>query len=639
MTPQTTPQNPVGPGVSQVELLQCLPTLPSEMRSRALSSLLASDQADIRRRALAIATAVLDEDEIEAYLRNDADAVLRNGALEALKLRGRRGTRLTLRLLRDEDPDMVLQAVLSLTHGRDPACLEELRTVLHHEDPNIVQAAVIAIGQIGDQRYEPDILPLLNAESWIQMAAIQALGDLGTTTSLDHLEPLIDDPAVGPMAAEAMARIGGEDAFRRLGQRWLVQGRDNPDLVPITLLAYVAEALDAPPPRVPGLRRALENLLDHDDVVEACSAAHILLCLGPGPGDLRSVGVLARHRNHSHELPRCLMHRFDLAPVLLLLPGAARSWGFTLAAQAPDAVAFTDLKIALEEPPEDAALEATATALAGADDPRLGAVIARLFAHTGSHRRHLLAPAIHRHATAVREALPELRELDPGARVALAALLEEPTDHIVSMILELPPVSLPEVLEVLDDRPDVVADLPWQHWLDQDPSTTSALLATALERCRVPEIDTLVERALELKPDTSLIRATATLDETVATRLLASLLDHPSQMVRVLALDTLGNVGGSAARSLLRHRARFGDPGDAQVALRALARNPDQRDLELFAERSTDCNPAVRLVCAEALARRPDRTRLAALVTLAGDVDERVAARAASGLATLGDTR
>src|SRR5262249_5586366 len=106
--------------------------------------------------------------------------------LEVFKLRGSRSFAVALRLLKDGDPDVVLQSVLILDHLRDPRALEPLRGALSHSDPNVVQAAILAIGRLGNARSIPDLLPFLDADPWLQTAAVQALGDLRSPLAGRH---------------------------------------------------------------------------------------------------------------------------------------------------------------------------------------------------------------------------------------------------------------------------------------------------------------------------------------------------------------------------------------------------------------------------------------------------------------------
>src|SRR4051812_17520847 len=125
-----------------MELLDQLPTLSLEGRATAIERLARNSSPGIRERALRAGAAVFTDDQLTAYLRSDSDAVLRNLGLEVFKLRGGRSFAVALRLLKDGDPDVVLQAVLILDHVRDPRALEPLRGALTHPDPNVVQAAI-----------------------------------------------------------------------------------------------------------------------------------------------------------------------------------------------------------------------------------------------------------------------------------------------------------------------------------------------------------------------------------------------------------------------------------------------------------------------------------------------------------------
>ena len=147
-----------------MELLERLPGLPLESRIESIERLVRNPSPGIRERALRLGAAVLSDDQLTQYLRNDPDAVLRNAGLEIFKLRGSRSFPLAVKLLRDPDPDVALQAVLILDHLRDPRALPPLRALLDHPDPNIVQAVILAIGKLGDARSVPDLLQFLTAD-------------------------------------------------------------------------------------------------------------------------------------------------------------------------------------------------------------------------------------------------------------------------------------------------------------------------------------------------------------------------------------------------------------------------------------------------------------------------------------------
>ena len=221
MSNSPTPAEAAPSWEESMRLLDRLPALAMDERAEAIKLLLRNPSPGVRERALRVGATVLPQETLVDYLGDGADAVLRNAGLEILKLRGARSFSLAIDLLREGDPDLVLQAVLLLDHIRDPRALEPLRAVLGHADGNVAQAAIVAIGHLGDARAISDLLPFLEADIWLRMAAVQALGDLRSEQAVGALTPLLTDLMIGPLAAEALARIGGVEAFHALGEHWL----------------------------------------------------------------------------------------------------------------------------------------------------------------------------------------------------------------------------------------------------------------------------------------------------------------------------------------------------------------------------------------------------------------------------------
>jgi HEAT repeat protein len=56
----------------------------------------------------------------------------------------------TLSLLNHDNPDIVLAAVQTLYNLRDIRALEPLRSLLSHADIEVVHAAILAVGHLGD---------------------------------------------------------------------------------------------------------------------------------------------------------------------------------------------------------------------------------------------------------------------------------------------------------------------------------------------------------------------------------------------------------------------------------------------------------------------------------------------------------
>ena len=358
--------------------------------------------------------AAIPDERLKEYLKSDADDVLRNAGVEMLKMRGNRGFRLALQLFKDDDSDIVLQAVIVLTHLRDPRALEPLRSVLHHPDPNVVQEAIVAIGQIGDARAIPDLLGFLESDSWLQMAAVQALGSLRSPVAVPHLKRLLTDFMAGPLAAEALARIGGAGAFKALALHWL-RFRDELDVETILgLLAHVLEGLARAPAAPEKLVAELEKLLDHEQENLRVAVARSLLALESGVEEARALDQVASFHREPAVLPACLHHRKDLIGFLIAQPGIQRAWGFLLAARFPKATPTEAVVGALGQPPTPDQLGPILRALEKLRAAEIGGALLGFYLRLPEEQRIAAHPLIKIHRSALRPAPGRVGRHRPG---------------------------------------------------------------------------------------------------------------------------------------------------------------------------------------------------------------------------------
>ncbi|HYG62463.1 MAG TPA: HEAT repeat domain-containing protein, partial [Thermoanaerobaculia bacterium] len=473
-----------------MELLDRLPSLPLDERMEAIERLVRNSSPGIRERALRVGAAVLSDDKLTEYLRNDEDAVLRNAGLEIFKMRGGRSFPLALRLLKDPDDDVALQAVLILDHLRDPRALEPLRTVLDHNDTNVTQAALLAMGKLGDARCIPDLLPFLEGDPWLQMASVQALGDLRSPLAVKPLSGLLTDLLVGSLAAEAMARVGGPAAFRALAAHWLAYREQLETESMLGLLAHVLEGLSQAPSAEEGLVESLAAHLGDPSPDARSAAARCLLSLGPTAWDERALDALtAAQPPGGGSLPACLTRRPDLIAALLARTGELRAWGFELAARHPRAIPaeafFATLPEAAEAPD---LLDPIVQALARFRHPELGGALLSLYLRLPAEARGALAPVIKSHARELRQALDERRDVDAADRLVLAARLGKPAREVARELQELPPAGRPAAVAQLEELKPVLRLLPWEQWIEEAPDVYTDLAAEAASRAELREL-------------------------------------------------------------------------------------------------------------------------------------------------------
>jgi hypothetical protein len=260
------------------KLLDLLPSMSPDEQLEVFERVIKSANPAVRPRALGLGAAILSNSRLLEYLREEDD-VRRNAAVEILKLRRQRSLNLACYLLEDKDPDVVLQAVLVLSHLGDRQALEPLIRVLKHEDPNVVQEAIVALGRIGDVRALPHVRPFLKAQEWLQVAAIETIGRIGSPEVVPELEPLLQQTLLCPLVAEALSRIGGSQAIIGLVRFWLRSPEEFRSEANLRRLSDLLEGLTSAPPDVPGLEEALEDQVRAGDKDLRIQAVRCLVAL------------------------------------------------------------------------------------------------------------------------------------------------------------------------------------------------------------------------------------------------------------------------------------------------------------------------------------------------------------------------
>lgn len=621
-----------------MEILDRLPALPLDERVEALERLVRNPSPGIRERALRVGSAVLSDDQLTAYLRNDSDAVLRNAGLEIFKLRGGRSFAVALKLLQDADWDVVLQAVLILDHVRDPRALEPLRGVLDHPDTNVIQAAILAIGRLGNARSIPDLLPFLSGDPWLQMATVQALGDLRAPAAIRPLTDLLPDLLVGGMAAEAVARIGGVAAYRALASHWILYSEQLETESVLGLLAHVLEGLPRRPAPFEGLEDTLAVRLTDPSAEVRSAAARCLLALGPGAHDrpaIAALTALAASEAAAAVMPAAFALRADLIGELLGGFGAARSWGFHLAARHPQAIPAEEFFAALAEAAEDPELlRPVVRALTRLRHPDLGRELLDFYLRLPADGRADLELVLKLHADSLRAELGLRRDLDPVDRLVLAALLGAGAPEVADGLGALAPPDRLRAISQIGDLKTVMRLLPWERWLEEDPATYLEPAAEVACQAELRELLPALRRRLEAlrasaepRLIAALLRALGELRDRDAMPLLLDLLGERADL-RPLVLESLGRIGGPEARTALAAAAREGAPGEARIAYRALSLCATEDDCALFRGAAAHPDWYVRLASAEVLTRFVRPENLTPLARLAGDPVPAVAHRA-----------
>lgn len=603
-----------------LRLLQSLPNLSAEKRLEAFDLLVCNTDPDIRGQALYIGASVLSDEHLSAYLCKKSGDNEYSTGVNILKLFVNRAFSIALRLIREANPDIVIQAIQILDHLNDPRSLETLQSVLHHSDINVVHAAIIALGNLGNTRVLPDLLPFLHADSYVKIAAIQSLGKLRSPSAVRSLSGLLTDHLIGSLAAEALARIGGSAAFKSLSEYWLRSDRQLDTENILGYLAHIIEGSERKLPDVAGLRDSIVSYLDDPSNINQTSAARCLLALGPNREDKKALRILSVNYSAHRILPACLIYRSDLIPCLLKSTDIQRIWGFQLLARYPKVTpipVISDALNALHYYDYDEYLDTVVDALLRIRDSELVPVILDLYLKVPLSSRHHFNPLLRTFKKQIRNLLIDYI-LDDETRLVLSAFIGIPHSCIILEILDLPQDSRITVISQIADK-TILKYLPWDQWLESEPDVYAPIASEVAVKANLKELLPLMRKTLDVYPHPQVISAVSTFRDQESVPILISHLNKASVFRRMLIFESLSNIGGNQAREELKKAAFSPEAKEIRTVYMALSKCATPEDNAFFHNAAKHPDWYVRLACARAMGRHPCPENLAAVAELISD--------------------
>ncbi len=611
----------------EYDVLATVPYLPAAQGREVIERLVRDPRPAVRGPALRVGASVLPQECLVRYLRDESDDRLRNAGREMVKLRGSDGEALAVELLSDSDPDVVLAALEILEHKEHnkTRALEPLRRLVRHTNVNVVQSAVVALGRLGDASVVEDVLPLLDSDLWVRAAVIKALGDLRAKKAVPTLAGLLDDAMAGPIAAEALALIGGANARRRLARHWLTS---QPSAG--YTLEQLARALEtAPRPAVAedGLRAALAKELDSSGP-SRLAAARCVLALGPGPEDEAALGILVGATPPGASLPACLDRRGDLIGALLAGDDPARTWGLMLACRYPAATpmdAVARIISADDEATVDATLLEVLRRVRGLP---IADALVTLYVSLSDATRACLSPELRAQGRWVREALRRRSDLDHATRTVLETVVAGSAVAVARALKRQDIETRLSALMHVTDRASVIRRLPWTRWLTEAPDRYATHATRAAASGGLPDIKSTVRRLLTRAPSLPLVALAAELKDRRSVPCLVDVLAQGDPGLSPMVLNALGKIGGPRARETLRRVAEQEEPTVARIAVRALSHCAKADDRTVFLDALRHSDWLIRLAALEALSRLLPTDEQCVFIPLMGDPAPIVADRA-----------
>ena len=155
--------------------------------------------------------------DLLAALYDQANAGRRNAAIEILRSYGRRIQPYLSAHLKAEDADVRMFLVTLIGDMREASHLAFVSECLESPEPNLVSAAILALGKIGAPGSSQTLIPFLTGENlWYRIQAIEAAGEMQDETLLPHLLHWIDSEYCRPAVLKALGRFHHRDAYHAL---------------------------------------------------------------------------------------------------------------------------------------------------------------------------------------------------------------------------------------------------------------------------------------------------------------------------------------------------------------------------------------------------------------------------------------
>lgn len=153
---------------------------------------------------------------LEAGLRDDDNAGLRNAAMEIYVGLGTRSLPSLLALLKDPNEEVRCFSAVMLGNLKERDAVPGLIEALGDPDLNVKHAAAEALGRIKDERAVPPLIEALKSDMWLQFPAAVALGELGDPRAVQPLVGLLEMPGANVPAIQALGKIGDPSAIAPL---------------------------------------------------------------------------------------------------------------------------------------------------------------------------------------------------------------------------------------------------------------------------------------------------------------------------------------------------------------------------------------------------------------------------------------
>lgn len=223
----------------------------------------------VRESAIRLAARFLAPERLLDLVANHENSILRNSGIEALKLQGKLAVPDLLKALGHSDEDVVLFATQILGHLGDSSSADALIKLIDHENKNIAQAAMEGLGHLHESRATPYLLEKLKTDMWLQIGALEALGEIGDPRSVEPLLKYLEDDMLAPLAIEALKKVGDSRALEPLFEMFVADNRlPSRDEVVLAMVKVMQTEDSECASRCESLNKRFNSLLQRPELID-----------------------------------------------------------------------------------------------------------------------------------------------------------------------------------------------------------------------------------------------------------------------------------------------------------------------------------------------------------------------------------
>lgn len=593
-----------------------LPKETYEQKVSTLLYLLKLPIAGIRNTALYIASNILKDETIIDMLRNDADDVMRNSAMEIIKNKGEAGLNLALRLIKDDDNDVVLSAVLILDHFKDKRTIRPLVKLLEkNKDINIIQAVLLALGNTGDKSVLEILLKYLDKEIWLQIASITALGELRSPITLKYLRKFVSNEMLSSFALESISKIGNKTAFNIIFD-YLIKNRDSMDLEHILgHLCNIAES------RKIELKKKylieLRKYIDNDEFNANIKNLSVRIILSAGiREDIPKLLEILLMTTSSDVFPMCLKNRYDLISELISINNInATKWAIIIAKnyiKKIDTFLVTQIinsvKCLFENNYYDENLiNLLIELLKKYKNQEIAEDVFDLYLKIPFIERMFLNQVLQKYKSILPEIIKKKQPLDRKTQVVLDILTGNITDSTLEDFFTLRLHRIKMILPFLLINKSFIEKIPFDYLMKKVPEDILPFISILPNKSKAKRYLPFLREILNATENPEVIKIIGELKDKNSVERLISLTDSKDDLIRTLAIESLGKIGNESARKKLKDISINSNKNKiSRVAFMALTSCIQKEDINFFRKALFDNDWYIRYLAIDALIKLKD---------------------------------